>query len=61
MYLVLFEDTPLLAFERLGTLFVVAPLDGIAHRGHYEVLRVIDLEQRNQCTRIRLKNKGACS
>lgn len=56
----LFEDAPLLAFERLGTLFVVAPLDGIAHRGHVEELRVIDLEQRNQRGRTRLKNKGAC-
>ena len=60
MYLVLFEDTPLLAFERLGTLFMVAPLDGIAHRGHFEVLRAIDLEQRNQRRGTRSKNKGAC-
>lgn len=33
-YLVLFEETPSLALQRLGSLFVVAPLDGISHRRH---------------------------
>lgn len=32
--LVLFEETPSLALQRLGSLFVVAPLDGISHRRH---------------------------
>jgi hypothetical protein len=31
---VFLEKTPFLAFEWLGALFVVAPLDGIAHRRH---------------------------
>jgi hypothetical protein len=31
---VFFEKTPFLTFEWLGALFVVAPLDGIAHRRH---------------------------
>jgi len=31
---VLFEDAPLLTLFRLGALFVVSPLDGIAHGTH---------------------------
>jgi hypothetical protein len=39
---VFFEKTPFLTFEWLGALFVVAPLDGIAHRRHDgEVLVVV--------------------
>lgn len=30
----LFEDTPSLSFFGLGALFVVAPLDGVAHGRH---------------------------
>jgi hypothetical protein len=36
--LVLFKDTPLLAAFELGTLFVVSPLNGVAHGGHAERL-----------------------
>jgi hypothetical protein len=32
--LFLLQKTPFLAFKRLGALFVIAPLDGIAHRRH---------------------------
>lgn len=32
--LVLFQETPFLTFEWLGALFVVAPLDCVAHRRH---------------------------
>lgn len=42
----LFEDTPLLAFERLGSLFVVASLNGIAHGRHYEILMKVDQSKR---------------
>lgn len=34
IYLVLFQKTPFLTFEWLGALFVVAPLDCVAHGRH---------------------------
>jgi hypothetical protein len=33
-YLVFFEEPEFLAIFGLGTFFVVAPLDGVAHGGH---------------------------
>lgn len=36
MYFVLLEDAPFLTFERLSALFVVTPLDSIAHGRHYD-------------------------
>jgi hypothetical protein len=38
---VFFQQTPFLTFEWLGALFVVAPLDGIAHRRHDGELLVV--------------------
>lgn len=37
-YLVLFEDTPFLTALELASLAVLAPLDGVAHGGHFGVL-----------------------
>ena len=34
-YFVFLEDTPFLSFFGLGALFVVPPLDSVAHRRHY--------------------------
>jgi len=42
---VLFENTPFLTFEGLSALFVITPLDGIAHGRHHEILRVLGLGQ----------------
>lgn len=33
-HLVFFQKTPFLTFERLGALFVIAPLDCVAHGRH---------------------------
>jgi hypothetical protein len=37
-YLVLLENTPFLTALELTTLAVVSPLDGVAHRRHFEWL-----------------------
>lgn len=48
--LVLFEKAPFLALERLGALFVIAPLNGVAHGRHVGV-----------CSAVRGRGRGRVS
>lgn len=66
----LFQDTPFFPFSWLGSLFVVAPLNGITHGGHgsrsaarlkQEILDVRKCTTATEGTNIGNSGLGACA